>query len=163
MARLGRAAAPRRAHAAAAVLVVTVGAAALLRVREDAARTQVAVVPASAPGVAGAGAVPTPSGAMPAAVIDGGDEAPRPVAFVLHRPDARTVALVGDFNGWSPAAPPLASAGSGVWSVTLPLTPGRHAYGFVIDGETWVLDPQAPAARDADYGRDHSVVVVGVP
>ena len=151
--------APRRAIAAAAVLAVAIGSASVLRGRAGAAAARVAeratdVVPAAET------AVPAlvPVAASAAAL----DEAPRPVAFVLHRPGAQAVSLVGDFNGWGAEPTPLASAGSGVWTVTVPLTPGRHAYGFVVDGETWVLDPQAPAARDSDYGRDHSVVVVGV-
>jgi hypothetical protein len=162
--------APWRSVAAAVLLAAAIGSAAALRGRPDGAPADVqapAIAAAPAPTATddarvALGAAPAP-GVLPVAALDAADEAPRPVAFVLHRPGARSVALVGDFNGWSTEATPLAAAGGGTWAITLPLTPGRHAYGFVIDGETWVLDPKAPAARDADYGRDHSVVVVGVP
>lgn len=85
------------------------------------------------------------------------------VHFAMVAPDARQVALVGDFNGWSPTATSLVPTGNDVWTATVPLTPGRHAYGFVVDDTLWVRDPRAELVRDPDYGRDHSVVVVGRP
>ena len=91
------------------------------------------------------------------------DDAPVPVPFVLRFPGASRVALVGDFNGWNPAATPLSATANGVWTATVSLTPGRHAYGFVVDDTLWVRDPRAELERDADYGRDHSVIVVGRP
>ncbi|GJG87273.1 hypothetical protein tb265_24540 [Gemmatimonadetes bacterium T265] len=90
-------------------------------------------------------------------------EAPRPVTFVLARPDARAVAVVGDFNRWDARAAPLARRPDGAWAVTLALTPGRHAYRFVIDDSLRVLDPRAPAERDAELGVARSIVVVGTP
>ena len=84
------------------------------------------------------------------------------VQFVLVAPGARTVALVGDFNGWDAAATPLASSSSpGLWSVALPLLPGRHQYAFVVDGVRWVADPAAPRALGDDFGAPSSVVTVG--
>ena len=91
------------------------------------------------------------------------DDAPVSVPFVLRLPDARRISLVGDFNGWSPTANPLTRTANGVWTVEVSLTPGRHAYGFVVDDTLWVRDPRADIERDEDYGRDHSVVVVGRP
>jgi len=91
------------------------------------------------------------------------DDAAVSVPFVLKLPDAHRIALVGDFNGWSPTANALRRTANGVWTVTVPLTPGRHAYGFVVDDTLWVRDPRADIERDADYGRDHSVIVVGRP
>ena len=84
------------------------------------------------------------------------------VQFVLVAPGARTVALVGDFNGWDAAATPLsASRSAGLWSVALPLLPGRHQYAFVVDGVRWVADPAAPRALGDDFGAPSSVVTVG--
>jgi 1,4-alpha-glucan branching enzyme len=73
------------------------------------------------------------------------------------------VALVGDFNGWDARATPLARSADGSWTTTVSLAPGRHAYAYVIDDSAWVTDPRVPVTRDVDYGRDHSVVVVGAP
>lgn len=84
------------------------------------------------------------------------------VRFVVAAPSARQVALVGDFNLWDASATPLVRAEQpGVWSVTLELSPGRHAYAFVVDGETWMPDPTAPSAPGDDFGAPSSVVTVG--
>ena len=92
-----------------------------------------------------------------------GDEAPVAMPFALRRPEARRVALVGDFDEWSPTAVPMTRGPDGTWTTTVPLTPGRHAYAFVVDDSVWTPDPRAPLERDPDYGRSHSVVVVGHP
>jgi hypothetical protein len=105
------------------------------------------------------------SGAAPLTPVAGGtaalDEAPRAVRFTLRAPAARRVALVGAFNRWDPSATPLTRGADG-WAVDVALVPGRHAYAFVVDGARWVLDPDAPSERDPDFGRAHSVTVVGV-
>ena len=90
-------------------------------------------------------------------------DAPQIVTFRLDRPRASAVAVVGDFNQWNARATPLARAGGGTWTAAIALTPGRHAYRFVVDDSLRVLDPAAPAEHDADLGVAHSVVVVGVP
>ena len=83
------------------------------------------------------------------------------VRFTLVHPAARSVALVGDFNGWSPAATPLAGETTkGVWSVSVPMTRGRHEYAFIVDGERWMSDPFA-ASVDDEFGTSSSVVRVG--
>jgi hypothetical protein len=48
---------------------------------------------------------------------------------------------------------------SGLWTVTLPLTAGRHLYQFVVDG-TWIPDPNAPTAGDDGFGNANSVRLV---
>jgi Carbohydrate-binding module 48 (Isoamylase N-terminal domain) len=82
------------------------------------------------------------------------------VQFVLVAPKARRVAVVGDFNDWDPAAAPLASDG-GVWSGQVEVPNGRHDYAFVVDGGTWVRDPNAPQAPADEFGAGYSVLVVG--
>ena len=85
------------------------------------------------------------------------------VRFAISAPEARSVALVGDFNGWARTATELsASAVAGVWTITLPLPRGRHQYAFLIDGERWVIDPTAVIVRD-DFGTETSVVMVSGP
>lgn len=83
------------------------------------------------------------------------------VRFVFSAPGAQSVALAGDFNGWSRERTPLEEMdGSGQWSVTVPLPAGRHEYAFVVDGERWVADPFATASRD-EFGQESSVLRVG--
>ena len=85
------------------------------------------------------------------------------VRFAISAPEARSVSLVGDFNGWTRSGTELtASAVPGVWTITLPLTPGRHEYAFLIDGQRWVVDPTAVIVSD-DFGTETSVVTVSGP
>lgn len=79
--------------------------------------------------------------------------------FELAAPDARTVAVAGDFNGWDIAATPLADAdGDGIWTAIVPIEPGRYAYMFVVDGERWVLDPDAEAVQPDGFGGTNAVL-----
>ena len=75
--------------------------------------------------------------------------------------DAKSVALVGDFNAWREDATPLATNGTGgTWSVSVPLPRGRHEYAFIVDGKRWVADPFAPSTSD-EFNTASSVVTVG--
>jgi hypothetical protein len=91
------------------------------------------------------------------------DSVERHVEFVFVAPTARNVSLVGDFNGWDATATPMRRAdGRTTWSVSVPLAAGRHVYAFVIDGNDWVTDPQAPLSPEQWFGQRNSVVVVPV-
>jgi 1,4-alpha-glucan branching enzyme len=81
--------------------------------------------------------------------------------FVTH--DASKVALVGDFNQWNAEATPMKRiANSNAWTVTLPLSVGRHVYSFYAvgaDGEKWLTDPNAPATPNDGFGRRNVILV----
>lgn len=82
------------------------------------------------------------------------------VRFRFDAPTAGRVALAGDFNAWSATSLPLTRAPDGrTWVIDVPLSPGRYAYAFVVDGELQV-DPGAPRATDDDFGAPSSVVLV---
>ena len=81
------------------------------------------------------------------------------VKFVYLAPGADKVFLVGDFNGWDTTKTPLARGTDGSWTVTVPLSAGRHLYGFVVDG-SWNTDPRAPLAPDDGFGHANSVKLV---
>ena len=86
------------------------------------------------------------------------------VRFVLVAPGASSVAVAGDFNHWNVKAHQLVPVGvNGVWSVSVPLTPGRHEYAFVIDGTRWVADPAAGVTVADEFGGQSSVVTVPSP
>jgi Glycogen recognition site of AMP-activated protein kinase len=118
--------------------------------------------PDRAPMVA-TGEFPVPAGpdvpAVPASAVSG-ETAPVATQFVLDRADAQSVSLVGEFNEWQGGVTPLTRMDSGLWTVSVPLTPGRHVYAFLVDGTLLVADPRAPQAGDVDYGREGSVVMV---
>lgn len=97
--------------------------------------------------------------AAAAGVIADGRTRVARVQFVFVAPKARRVAVVGDFNDWDVAAAPLQSSG-GVWSRELDVPFGRHDYAFVVDGERWVRDPNAPQAPADEFGAGYSVLMV---
>ena len=83
------------------------------------------------------------------------------VRFVFVDPSAATVELVGDFNEWARGTTTLQRSGApGVWAVSVPLSPGRHEYAFIINGSRWVADPLAVKSSD-DFGTESSVIRVG--
>ena len=86
---------------------------------------------------------------------------PEPVLFVLVRPEARTVSVVGDFNNWGLNDSALVATNhQGVWSVKGQLPAGMHRYAFLVNGKEFVADPQAPRSADDDFGMPSSALVV---
>jgi hypothetical protein len=122
------------------------------------------------PWVAMAASVALVSGGTALGVVLAGSTVPAgerpgatPVAAVGARPavvrvmyvaaGARQVSIVGDFNGWDPAASPLRRLADGrTWIAELPLAPGRYTYSFYVDG-TLAADPTAPRSPDDDFDR----------
>lgn len=84
---------------------------------------------------------------------------PRPVEggvlFSIKAPGAKKVVISGSFNRWDTEKDLLKGPDeSGIWSVTIPLNERRVEYIYIIDGEKWVLDPDAPFANDGLGGRN---------
>lgn len=80
------------------------------------------------------------------------------VRFVIQQPKATRVMLVGDFNGWSHEATPLAVSDDGTtWTTTVSLAPGHYDYAFLIDGQRWTPDPLAISRRD-EFGTETSIL-----
>lgn len=93
-----------------------------------------------------------------------GDSRAVPVAMAFELANAKSVSVVGDFNGWDPSATPMQRVGKdGPWSATVLAKPGRHTYAYMVDGTTLVADPRAPRARSTDFGGDASVMMVRTP
>lgn len=109
-------------------------------------------IPRWAPALAAAVLVAVVSSLLTAAIGRGGDTVM--VRFVLVAPEARSVSLAADFTGWDAESVRLSKdPRSGEWEVTIPLRKGQgYFYNFVIDGETWVVDPAAPRALDDGLG-----------
>jgi len=81
------------------------------------------------------------------------------VQFRLQTSEASTVRLAGSFSDWQPTHT-LREMPPGVWTVTLPLSPGIHDYAFVVDGERWVVDPSAPVVDDGFGGTNSRLALV---
>lgn len=82
------------------------------------------------------------------------------VQFVISAPEARTVALAGDFNEWNPSIQLDDPDGDGLWTARVALEPGVHEYMFVIDGSEWRPDPNAVSYTDDGFGQRNSVLAV---
>lgn len=78
------------------------------------------------------------------------------VQFRIAVPNARTVALAGTFTGWKPAVA-LRRGEDGEWTALVPLRPGVHDYAFVVDGDRWVADPNAPQVDDSFGGTNSRI------
>lgn len=123
----------------------------------NSAAPAVATAPSAAPSVA--------SESLPVVPVSSVADAERavPHQFVLDLPSATSVSVVGDFNDWSIDQAPMQKFADGAWNVTIPIKPGRHEYAFVVDGKKWMADPRAPKAKDSDFGKPGSVLMVNTP
>jgi hypothetical protein len=84
---------------------------------------------------------------------------PVKVTFVLLEPDAKEVAVGGDFNGWGSGATPMKRHDGGHWETTVALAPGRYEYKFLVDGQ-WIPDPLAHEHVWNRHGTLNSVIEV---
>jgi len=83
----------------------------------------------------------------------------RLVRLMFDAPEARRVAVAGDFNGWDADATQLTRDDrSRRWSVTLALHDGQHRYAFVVDGTRWVPDPRGGRSVQGADGRVYSLL-----
>jgi hypothetical protein len=85
-----------------------------------------------------------------------------PVVLAYRSPDARSVAVIGSFNGWQAQKCELKSInGEPHWSVTLLLPTGRYEYAFVVDGDKIVPDPGAGLHEEDGFGNQNAILFVG--
>ena len=106
---------------------------------------------------------PTP--AVPVHTIAARPDQQEPKVFVrliLLQPEAASVSVAGDFNGWNPAQTPLERSDGGMWTATIPLKPGRYQYMFVIDGKEWIADPLAEEEATDGFGAHNAVLDVAI-
>lgn len=85
------------------------------------------------------------------------------VEFSLEAPNATSVAVAGDFNGWEGGFVLEDRDGDGVWSGRVALRPGVHRYMFILDGDEWVTDPKASRFDDDGFGNRNAVIAVTPP
>jgi glycosidase len=75
----------------------------------------------------------------------------------------RSVNLAGTFNHWDWKTMPMTDLGDGTYIKYLKLDNGIHYYKFVVNGDTWMLDPRSDPALRADNGQNgfNSGIFVG--
>lgn len=79
------------------------------------------------------------------------------VRFVYASPEATSVAVAGDFNGWEPS-PMTRVEGAGAWTATVNIPSGTHEYVFVVDGKQFVPDPLAGRYREDGFGNRNALI-----
>jgi len=89
----------------------------------------------------------------------GGAKPMRAINFICNTPQAQSVSLVGDFNGWNPAAHRMNRMPDGAWLLTVELKHGHHRYAFLVDGNL-SLDPLAQGITRNDQGERVSLLPV---
>ena len=84
------------------------------------------------------------------------------VRFELQAPEARDVAVVGNWNRWDSEAQKLEDPdGDGIWEIEILLKRGaEHQYQFLIDGQNWIPDPEAPLQVEDGFGGVNSVLQI---
>ena len=83
----------------------------------------------------------------------------KPINFYYARADAKTVSLIGDFNGWNPNSLPMQRRVDGWWFIEVPLTHGHHQYLFLVDGIP-TLDPRSAGTVQVDGYSKASLIAV---
>lgn len=96
-------------------------------------------------------------------VVSSGGEEPEPVVTVrleLRAPEAEQVAVVGDWNGWDPTTHPMTDADNdGNWEINVEVRRDQeYQYQFLINGEEWIPDPEAPMTVNDGFGGKNSVL-----
>lgn len=95
------------------------------------------------------------TGGEPAGDVNNG------VTFSVVAPEARSVAVAGTFNGWSPVAHPMArTQPNGSWSTVVSLPPGDYSFMYVVNGVRWVTPPGADDFVADGFGQINGVRTV---
>jgi 1,4-alpha-glucan branching enzyme len=77
--------------------------------------------------------------------------------FRYKAPDAKSVELMCEFNGWKSV--PMTKGDDGVWTAKVSFSTGTYAYKFLVNGSDWVLDPDNSAKKTVD-GIENSAVEI---
>jgi len=83
----------------------------------------------------------------------------RKVAFSLNAPEAKRVAVSGDFNKWSADAHAMKKDENGVWHRNAMLSAGRYEYRFLVDGQWW-NDPKNDQVCWNSFGTQNNILDV---
>ncbi|HMP72232.1 MAG TPA: alpha-amylase family glycosyl hydrolase [Kiritimatiellia bacterium] len=79
------------------------------------------------------------------------------VTFRTWAPNASSVTVAGNFNGWNTLTLPLSPEGNGIWSRDVANIGASAQYKFVINGNLWRRDPYSQ--QNVGSGTRNSIVV----
>ena len=78
------------------------------------------------------------------------------VQFSFVAPQAKHVAVTGDFVSWDKTGIPMKKNKEGLWKAAVDLKPGRYEYKFIVDGQ-WQADPANHGTVKNPFGSINSV------
>lgn len=84
---------------------------------------------------------------------------PEGLSFSFKGPPGEIVAVAGDFNGWDPFMYEMKEGPAGVYSINIPLPPGKYQYVFYHRGERYV-DPHNSRRAYSKDGSAASEIIV---
>lgn len=84
------------------------------------------------------------------------------VEFRFFRPEARSVSLAGDFNGWNKTSMPMVRGEDGWWRYQFRLAPGAYEFRYLADSH-WFTDYAAFGLERGPYGWNSVVKVDPIP
>lgn len=86
-------------------------------------------------------------------------ESPEPghQRVTFHVPGARSVAIAGEWNDWTPVA--LERLEGGRWRANLALSQGAHRFSLVVDGRKWMVPPGVATLPD-DMGGQVGLLII---
>ena len=74
-------------------------------------------------------------------------------------PNAKNVAIAGDFNSWNETSNPFKKAKDGSFSVTVEMQTGtEHQFRYLIDGKSWLNESDADSTVTNSFGSENSVI-----
>lgn len=83
-------------------------------------------------------------------------------SFQVSYPEAQSVTVVGDFNGWSGEATPMKKNRSGVWKADLVLEAGDYQFRYLVNNDQWLNDEEVPSVPNS-FGTENNVLHVEFP
>ena len=84
---------------------------------------------------------------------------PGSLSFSFKGPPGETVSVAGSFNSWDPFMYELREGPAGVYTINIPLPPGRYQYVFFHRGERY-LDPYNSNRVYSKEGKPASEIVI---
>ncbi len=115
-----------------------------------------AKAPAKAAPVKAAPVKAAPAKAAPVKVAPAKASA-QEVVFSVFSPDSVSVAVAGEFNGWSAEKGAMKKGKDGVWTLKVKLAAGSYQYKVVYDGQYWNIDNSNPDRVADGHGGENSI------
>ena len=70
-------------------------------------------------------------------------EADGTIVFSIRQPEARTVELVGAFDGWHERRLSMRRRNDGPWHLAIDPGPGAYLFRYLVDSTQWIVDEDA--------------------